>query len=594
MKFTQDDLRFQMPMKLANAWGLNSSNLDWNVQKHYDNYSKVLSHPLFVGLFCLMINEEDYNLEDLGDNLPECDYKEYGPHHIKFIQSVINFGINISIKSRYPELPQKTLGNIRKAFLNIASGYFIRGFSDIKSLWEWNSEFGVFLTKEEREIIISELGVMYLSDGDEITWTHRTISEVATGMKLYEEAEIHPGHELQAAIHSYAKTHKYYQNLNWSECLILTLGLLSSEQKGHFDYRIELMNALLTLQAYDLAEKTLELIFFYQPVFQIENFDYENCELNAGIIFEKGSVEHKLGESYLNYLNSKIKEHRTRDGLVDNRSRPLSVRLVRIPQHCYLEFSRDFQMIPNAIEIFNMIEFYVGAFPITFPSHEMNLWPPLILTDQISPIINLHRIERLQPHGMKSPDPVWTLIKRHFHYVLISQPSGLDLDRESEVLYQKLTHVIEEYTSPGAFDVISPTIGPGLQFGFQSNILRDVIGIHRNYGFNTDLLELICGYYANQIFPNNHVHQEIALHYREWLNDISSQGLLPEIFQPSEIDVIKQAYQLNSLSLDIVSIFRIFCNPNITMKATFVPNNRISTLIKENGNIRKNVAYRGG
>ena len=189
MKFTLDDLRFEMPMKLANAWGLNSADLNWEVQMNFDKYSEVLSHPLFVGLFCLMINERDYDLGEAIHNIPDCKYNEYGPHHVKFIQSVINYGIDISIKSRFPNLSETSLEKIRKAFLYLAAGSLLNGWNDTSRLWKLIEENQINLTKEEKEIMKNELGVVFLSDGDEITWTHRTVSEVATGMLLFEESK---------------------------------------------------------------------------------------------------------------------------------------------------------------------------------------------------------------------------------------------------------------------------------------------------------------------------------------------------------------------------------------------------------------------
>ena len=105
-------------------------------------------------------------------------------------------------------------------------------------------------------------------------------------------------------------------------------------------------------------------------------------------------------------------------------------------------------------------------------------------------------------------------------------------------------------------------------------------------------MELICHNYANLIFPDKRIHFEIANQYSSWLNNVSHEGLLHELFNASEIDYIKQALMLNIPCLDIIATYRIFCNPNITKNEHFVGDERLITLIKENENINTSVFYR--
>ena len=617
MKFTSNELRFEMPRKLANAWGLNSSNLDWKMQQHYDNYAKVLSHPLFVGLFCLMINEDDYELGDLVSSLPKCEYDEYGPHHVKFIQSVINYGINISIESRYPELGKSSLSNIRKAFLLLAAINHLTGNDNIDYLWksiesntiypdaditrmDWRFKLNLvplIVTAEEKDIVMNDLGVVYLSDGNELTWTHKTISEVATGIWLFEEGQSRKNSELslECSLNVLWSINRYFE---WSECLMLTLGLLCSDVEDCTDYRFPLMKSSIVMSHDKVgairwlgwAEKTLSMVLFYQQVYSIRHFNIEKGRIEADILFDNNTAEYELADMYLEYLNLQIQNPK-RDGIVDDNNRDIADRFVRIPIACYKAFSEEFQNIPTAIEVLNWVEIRVGRFPAIFPGSELNLWPPLILNEQNFGAIHIPLLEVMQPPGMLKVDPIWTLIYRHYMQVLISQPANIDIEYQTNILISKLNELFSDLKHNTSFYDIR-VIGGGTGTGFKSKILKHVIGIWRNYGNNDELLELICQYYANQMFPNQGMLLQISQKYRTWVDKVSREGLLSEMFNKSEIQVIKEAVMINNPYLDIIAVYRVYCNPNVTMRESFVGDDEIVQMIRENGNWKLGVFYR--
>ena len=56
--FTPHELRFEMPTKLANAWGMNSDQLSLSAANLYKQYETVLTHPLFVGFFCMLLSHD--------------------------------------------------------------------------------------------------------------------------------------------------------------------------------------------------------------------------------------------------------------------------------------------------------------------------------------------------------------------------------------------------------------------------------------------------------------------------------------------------------------------------------------------------------
>lgn len=608
MKFTEDDLRFEMPIKLANAWGLNSADLDWEVQMNFDKYSEVLSHPLFVGLFCLMINERGYDLGEAIHKIPDCKYNEYGPHHVKFIQSVINYGIDISIKSRFPDLSETSLEKIRKAFLYFAAGSFLNGWNDISRLWNLIEEKQINLTKEEKEIMKNELGVVYLSDGGEITWTHRTVSEVATGMLLFEESknEFNSGDELKVCLDFLSHTFpriahfgdlsnrpKQADNFVWSECMILTLGLLCSENSKESDYRLTLMKSINHLHCYNWAEMTLQIIFFYQEVYSISDDWNIDTGVPWEILFENETVEYQLAEMYINYVDSKIFESPQRL----SQSKMMEVKdrrgygFTRIPSHCFTEYSRDYNRTAFAVEVFNKIELCVGRYPVLEPTSEyLQPWPSLRLTEDNFDDYKPSTMSSLEPFGNISA--TWKLINRHYKQTLLCLQSGIEPDSQAEILLRRL----KEWTADGgesSFNRVFHFEVPGAPagYGFISNFMQVIMGIYRNYGRNNELLEYISRRYAKNIFDEDD-HKQIVFHFRQWLDEIAQKGHLPTMFAPRDIEYIKEARIINNDDLLIIVIYSIYCNPNITKNPSFDGSEYIIEYIRNNEDKHRGVYFR--
>ena len=67
------------------------------MQEKFEQYEAVLTHPLFVGLFCRLLIED--RLENIKHDIKEMDMKLEGGmelHHINFY--VIDIGLEISVK----------------------------------------------------------------------------------------------------------------------------------------------------------------------------------------------------------------------------------------------------------------------------------------------------------------------------------------------------------------------------------------------------------------------------------------------------------------------------------------------------------------
>ena len=122
MVFTEDELKRIMPRKLANAWGIRGDNIALQVQEKFEKYEAVLTHPLFVGLFCRLLIED--RLEEIKIDIKEMNMKLRGGielHHINFLTQVIDVGLEISVKERSTDsINQNRLNRIRDAFCHMS------------------------------------------------------------------------------------------------------------------------------------------------------------------------------------------------------------------------------------------------------------------------------------------------------------------------------------------------------------------------------------------------------------------------------------------------------------------------------------------
>ncbi len=103
LDFTPNELRYDMPIKLANAWGIRGNRLGIIINQEFEKYQSVLTHPLFVGFFARLVVEEWDELPDTLSNAQR-DARfsgEYNFLHISFLMNVINKGIELAIAARH-------------------------------------------------------------------------------------------------------------------------------------------------------------------------------------------------------------------------------------------------------------------------------------------------------------------------------------------------------------------------------------------------------------------------------------------------------------------------------------------------------------
>ena len=130
--FNENELKRIMPRKLANAWGIGGDNIAYQVQEKFEQYEAVLTHPLFVGLFCRLLIED--RLENIKHDIKEMDMKLEGGmelHHINFLTQVIDIGLEISVKERSENaVDESRLNKLRTAFCHMAVANHVYKFQE--------------------------------------------------------------------------------------------------------------------------------------------------------------------------------------------------------------------------------------------------------------------------------------------------------------------------------------------------------------------------------------------------------------------------------------------------------------------------------
>ena len=266
--FTNEELQFLMPTKLANAWGMNSDQISHTVALEFEAFKNVLTHPLFVGLFC-MLKSEGAELSVLDIELDSEDRMSI--HHISFLKQVIDFGLRINIKDR-KSITDEDERTIRMAFLYIAAIHLTMGINNldnILSIMEKLHEFRV--SETQRKILAENLGVMFVNGEKEIEWTHKTLPEVAMGLLINENSKF--GSFL---INTYGGMFGKNGEL-WTECLFLTLienDLLSIdtfciESEGKLSKEtMPMLIEIFSAENHSIIEKCLKLLGITSQIFE--------------------------------------------------------------------------------------------------------------------------------------------------------------------------------------------------------------------------------------------------------------------------------------------------------------------------------------
>ena len=184
-----------MPTKLANAWGINSAQLSSSVSQQFKQFEEVLTHPLFVGLFCMMLSHSAINSANeklfIEENKTNYTFDLKEPitlDHINFLIKVIEFGLEINIKDRKDDVSPNMLGNIRTIFCYLAAAYQMTNIKKMDYLLRYIKKYhGVKISEQEEYILKNNLGIMFINGENQIDWTHKNIAEVGLGILISED-----------------------------------------------------------------------------------------------------------------------------------------------------------------------------------------------------------------------------------------------------------------------------------------------------------------------------------------------------------------------------------------------------------------------
>ena len=297
LEIPTEDLRHDMPQKLCDAWGITRNPIIFSSDKLFDKYKQVLTHPLFVGWFCMLISEN--RLKEYKPEF-EADFDitlQIMPIHVEFLTTIIKEGIKLRLED--PTKPG-SIEDFEKVYdiLLLIAGNSIKLrtknldviLSRIKAVHD------IEIEDELYKVIRENLGVAY-EIGSEIEWTHKTIPEVAFAILL-----------------SHHKYSRYYQNIN--EWNITTIIARSMQQAK--DNKSTIVSELVSLIGeYHARDINTMLGIFRKSASEISELDPTDCHLlyskkqdsgefavEPAPVTEFGRLWHEIGLDYIERFNS--------------------------------------------------------------------------------------------------------------------------------------------------------------------------------------------------------------------------------------------------------------------------------------------------
>ena len=315
--FTPHELRFEMPTKLANAWGMNSDQLSLSAANLYKQYETVLTHPLFVGFFCMLLSHDalpptdskNPYLKQSKSNRKRDSDATVSLQHVTFLKRVIEFGLEINVKERR-SISEGEIARIRKLFCYIAATYITTGLSNLENILKYVAKYhNISPTSREKQILNDNLGVMFVNSEKDIDWTHKTLPEVATGLLILEEPDYK----------------KYLTNKHgslfgrdgelWSECLLMTL-IQDDLQNFGEDKSFPILKDLFRSMGKEALLRTLEM-------FSIENAKIFNLQYSRGKYSYKTKTSNKAQLPIINALADAFF-----DGVIKGSPFPIPIELI--------------------------------------------------------------------------------------------------------------------------------------------------------------------------------------------------------------------------------------------------------------------------
>ena len=193
--FTPDELRHEMPNKLMAAWEIDGMDVEVRMERNYDEYSKVLTHPLFVGFFAMLVREnqiEKATISEQSDREEQQDIEinGYNFSHLLFLESVIDLGIEKALTDRDYDVSTKRMKEIFKA---VAYGINVYDKEiTLDKLLLYLKRAAILQVSEHEEKAIKDgVGPLYSTDGTSLQWTHKGMSEIGCSWYISEQPHLY-------------------------------------------------------------------------------------------------------------------------------------------------------------------------------------------------------------------------------------------------------------------------------------------------------------------------------------------------------------------------------------------------------------------
>lgn len=212
--FTKNELCDIMPEKLLIAWGVDDYYTNHQIKLQFASYKDILTHPVFVGIFSLMVHRGDKVVDPTsldGGKLVKLR-SSITNHHIRFIEKVIYLGIELALE-RFEGAETERFVNI---FTAIAWAYLVSNEGDLDSNIQILKLLDIIeITPDEINIIKKGIGLLYSTDGETLDWVHKTIIEVGAAQFVHRSPQ-----------------HIHYELIQ-SDCFMIALIIGISDDSGH-------------------------------------------------------------------------------------------------------------------------------------------------------------------------------------------------------------------------------------------------------------------------------------------------------------------------------------------------------------------------
>jgi hypothetical protein len=233
LRYTEQELRREMPKKLSDAWGINRDMLTIPTNLYFDKYQSVLSHPLYVGWFCFLLRNNKLQVAEQPDIEIMQGNSALNELHIAFLKQVIEVGIEISIAEKYPtKIDEFDQGKILDLFCLIAANYFTMNTQNLDVILTRIQRVHptIRISKLEDDFIRSNMGLLFVNDEHALEFTHETLPEVALGI-IFEDERFADEYLPKSAEESGLMHRRDLINSSaWSQCIVLTRAVLRRDK----------------------------------------------------------------------------------------------------------------------------------------------------------------------------------------------------------------------------------------------------------------------------------------------------------------------------------------------------------------------------